>query len=147
MARSLTCKLSWARWVRVQILDARPSAHVLEVLFGRWLPFIRIAMLEVRSISFWFALALVYPSCWADPLTCYYPDGSIAESHVPCNADAVSGTDNASACCLGYGDAYCTVNGLCNYRGGLIRASCTDSTWKSLKCPRQCTNGRTFQIY
>ena len=88
------------------------------------------------------AFFLLHRQCAADPPRCYYPDGTEAVGHVVCNSAADNTTENASSCCYGYGNAYCTQNGLCLYGGIVTRTSCTDKTWKSLKCPRVCTNGK-----
>ena len=90
--------------------------------------------------------ALLFDLSTADPPLCYFLDGTVADGQVPCNAAATNGTDNASACCQGVGDGYCTQNGLCLYGGILARSSCTDKSWKSLKCPRVCTNGKLSAV-
>lgn len=72
---------------------------------------------------------------------CYYPDGSEAVGHLACNSAATNDPDNsASACCLDRADSYCTQNGLCINGGQPIRASCTDRSYKSKNCPKQCLN-------
>ncbi|KAF5005328.1 hypothetical protein FDECE_8224 [Fusarium decemcellulare] len=72
--------------------------------------------------------------------SCYYPDGSLSQSDVPCN----SGTE-ASACCAP--QYKCLDNGLCQAMQELIdgagaseyaRGSCTDQNWKSEDCLNRC---------
>lgn len=64
---------------------------------------------------------------------CYYPDGSIAQSDLPC------GNSTDVACCGG--SAICLTNGLCldvSQPNTLARSSCTDKTWTSGNCPNYC---------
>lgn len=71
--------------------------------------------------------------------TCYWPDGSIAESGagLPC------GSNNEVSHCCSERDA-CLENGLCYGTGVGVpyRGSCTDQNWNSTKCPKLC-NDRT----
>jgi hypothetical protein len=62
--------------------------------------------------------------------SCYYPDGSLAESDSPCFPDA-----NVSFCCET--GIQCLTDKVCLYRH-YIRGSCTDKSWSSPECPQFC---------
>lgn len=67
--------------------------------------------------------------------TCYYPDGSAAESgYLPCN----NNSEFVSMCCYSPNHDVCTPQGLCLYSGIEIRDTCTDPTWQSLGCVKLC---------
>ena len=57
--------------------------------------------------------------------TCYSPDGTTLTTDVPCSTNGT-----AAACCAD--NAYCLSNGLCLSNLHLVRATCTDPTWKHL---------------
>jgi hypothetical protein len=75
--------------------------------------------------------------------TCYFPNGDSIQD-TPCNPDAAHST------CCGPGYA-CLSNNVCaltehassdvaKLSSYYVRASCTDSTWKSKECPLFCLN-------
>ena len=70
---------------------------------------------------------------------CYYPNGNVALDF-PCDSDAEN-----SMCCgdgrdeLNFVGFACLSNKLCQSETGrIIRGSCTDPTWKSPECVRNC---------
>lgn len=73
----------------------------------------------------------------ANSSVCWFPDGqtngkSVSPQFVSCDPTAAQ-----SPCCA-YGET-CTGNGLCLSGNGLIyRGGCTDSTFKSSACPKNC---------
>lgn len=77
----------------------------------------------------------------ASAQTCYFPDGTVS-ADVPCG----SGSGPTHCCDSG---SVCLDNGLCmstEYQPfTLSRASCTDRTWTSSKCPIYCLQGETCQ--
>ena len=78
----------------------------------------------------------------ANGQTCYFPDGSKATSHTPCQ-DLSPSSDGASACCDS-ADA-CLESHLCLEQSGgpmISRGSCTDQTWQSQECSRYCADGK-----
>lgn len=79
-------------------------------------------------------------------LTCYYPDTTEATGHIPCNATASNTSEDASACCFGYGNDYCLANGLCWFDGILSRGSCTDKNWAAPSCAQWCQEGNELQF-
>jgi hypothetical protein len=87
-----------------------------------------------RLLSLAAALFVLLFSARTLAQTCYYPDKSIAQYDVPCNASA-----SASACC-GSG-SWCLDNGLCLDYGSISRGSCTDESWQSTECCPYCQNG------
>ncbi|PVH97850.1 hypothetical protein DM02DRAFT_616233 [Periconia macrospinosa] len=70
---------------------------------------------------------------------CYFPNGGLAGSDTICNPNAL-----VSSCC--YDKQACLSNGLCvsdpldAQKARLHRGTCSDKTWKSGNCPRQCTS-------
>ncbi|KAH8750874.1 hypothetical protein BGZ57DRAFT_119381 [Hyaloscypha finlandica] len=75
-------------------------------------------------------------------MTCYYPDGAVAEGLQPCNTTAGA----VSSCCR-VGDV-CLTNGFCFSAGqnSLVRRGCTDSTFNSTECPRICITGAVSSV-
>ena len=69
--------------------------------------------------------------------TCYFPSGNVVDSDTACNPNAL-----VSSCC--YDNQACLSNGLCvsdphdPAKARLHRGTCTDKTWKSGNCVRQC---------
>lgn len=72
---------------------------------------------------------------------CYWPDGTEATTHAPCNSSASNTPTDASSCCHDLAVSYCQSNNLCTWNGAMYRGACTDKTWKSPNCPQQCTGG------
>lgn len=72
---------------------------------------------------------------------CYYPDGTEATDHTPCNGSASNTPTDASSCCHDISNSYCQDNNLCTWNGAMYRGACTDKTWTSPNCPQQCTEG------
>lgn len=69
--------------------------------------------------------------------TCYYPDGSVPTTYVPCNSTA----DGADSACCSVGDL-CSIRGYCHGNVGFMyRGGCTDRTWTSPNCAAQCKQG------
>lgn len=71
---------------------------------------------------------------------CYYFDGTITNSDVPC----LDGSDPSLCCSYGYA---CLSNGVCmateqtpNATASFVRGSCTDDTWRDKNCPNFCLN-------
>ncbi|KAF1958907.1 hypothetical protein CC80DRAFT_546225 [Byssothecium circinans] len=70
---------------------------------------------------------------------CYFPNGKVVASDTICNPNAL-----VSSCC--YDNQACLSNGLCMSdphsptKARLHRGTCSDKTWKSSACPRQCTS-------
>lgn len=71
---------------------------------------------------------------------CYFPNGRLVED-TPCNAGA-----GAACCGIGYA---CLSNGLCQLTAvrasdagddwaTFVRGSCTDRSWSSPNCPKEC---------
>ncbi|EDU49956.1 hypothetical protein A1F94_010439 [Pyrenophora tritici-repentis] len=69
--------------------------------------------------------------------TCYFPNGNVVDSDTACNPNAL-----VSSCC--YDNQACLSNGLCvsdphdPAKARLHRGTCTDKSWKSGNCVRQC---------
>lgn len=69
--------------------------------------------------------------------TCYFPNGNAVDSDTACNPNALE-----SACC--FDNQACLSNGLCvsdprdPEKMRLHRGTCTDHSWKSGNCPREC---------
>jgi hypothetical protein len=108
-------------------LECTPSpAHYPPVIMNR------LMSNTFQLISLLTALRICCGPAFAQ--TCYWPDGSIAGVHVPCNPAATY-----SACCS-FAD-YCLSNSLCFDAGAnniLSRGSCTDPTFQAQECPRYC---------
>ncbi|KAF2643269.1 hypothetical protein P280DRAFT_367648, partial [Massarina eburnea CBS 473.64] len=68
---------------------------------------------------------------------CYFPNGDLSGSDTICNPNAL-----VSSCC--YDNQACMSNGLCMSnphdasKARLHRGTCSDKTWKSGNCPREC---------
>lgn len=76
--------------------------------------------------------SLLYQLCFA--VTCHFPNGRTAATHVPCE-------DGPNSACCGK-DAICLTNGLCLdtvQPFGLSRASCTDPSWSIDECAKVCS--------
>lgn len=72
--------------------------------------------------------------------SCYWPNKTPAENHVPCSSDV------ASACCAP--NQICLSNKLCLSVGQpfvLSRGSCTDPTYGSQNCPDKCVRNAVQQ--
>ncbi|KAE8401752.1 hypothetical protein BDV37DRAFT_169354 [Aspergillus pseudonomiae] len=69
----------------------------------------------------------------AQNATCYFLDGSVAASDVPCTSDATTNCCNKNDICMS--------NGLCYLQGShgmaLSRGSCTDKSWGA-RCFAPC---------
>lgn len=84
------------------------------------------------------SLILLSPLLLAQQV-CYYPDGTEATDHTPCNGSASNTPTDASSCCHDISNSYCQDNNLCTWNGAMYRGACTDKTWTSPNCPQQCT--------
>lgn len=90
-------------------------------------------------------LTLCFPPILAQQV-CYYPDGTEATDHTPCNASASNTPTDASSCCHDTSNSYCQDNNLCTWNGAMYRGACTDKSWTSPSCPQQCTEGSVFRL-
>ncbi|PMD25422.1 hypothetical protein NA56DRAFT_642429 [Hyaloscypha hepaticicola] len=70
-------------------------------------------------------------------MTCYFPNGAVADGLQPCNTTAGA----VSSCCRA-GDV-CLSNGFCFSAGlnSIVRRGCTDRTFNSSACPHACITG------
>lgn len=90
----------------------------------------------VTLISFTFVI-----NCIGDN-ACYYPSGNKQTVDRPCD-NSVS----ESHCC-GVNDI-CLTNGMCFQLGDVLlvtRGSCTDQSWSSSACPRECSDSKSVQL-
>lgn len=101
-------------------------------------------MLSSVRYSFFIVAAIPLFRSVSGDAACYYPNGDLSPDDVPCNSSA-----EASVCC-GRG-WMCLSNGVCMlsqdstvgsisgaHVGSTYRASCTDRSWNSTKCPSFC---------
>lgn len=93
-----------------------------------------------RTFTLTLLLLLLSRQLYAQQV-CYYPDGTEATDHTPCNASASNTPTDASSCCHDISNSYCQDNNLCTWNGAMYRGACTDKTWTSPNCPQQCTEG------
>lgn len=63
--------------------------------------------------------------------TCYYPNGSVADSTTPCKASATSACYDITDLCL--------TNGYCLHSMVLAHHACTDQTFTDPNCPQSCS--------
>jgi hypothetical protein len=77
-------------------------------------------------------LALSHLCAVAGSNPCYFPNGFLASSFVPCSPNGDGG-------CCAEGD-FCTSLGYCisNSEGYHYRGACTDATWFNPSCPDYC---------
>ena len=118
------------------------SGHARNFLFPTLVLTARPASIFKMHALARFATAL---ACSATALAqqCYFPDGDKVASDTACNPNAL-----VSACC--YDNQACLSNGLCvsdphdPVKARLHRGTCTDASWKSGNCPRECLGKHAF---
>lgn len=98
--------------------------------------------MTVRHISSMRTLTLVFVSLLlpavSDAVTCYTPDGAVAEGDQPCFPE------NPVSSCCGGSTYICATNNMCAYNSGdesgsyYVIGSCTDRSWNSPACPGYC---------
>jgi hypothetical protein len=103
-----------------------PSLRKMRALFG-----LQLITLIITTIS----SALGADS---NSGTCYFVNGDLASTHVPCFPDEVS-AGNVSPCCwIANGDV-CLDTGICLSSSGMTyQGACTDQNWLSNSCPHRC---------
>src|SRR2546421_8266331 len=69
---------------------------------------------------------------------CYFVNGDVASTHVPCFPDQVNAGHVSSCCYISNGDV-CLDTGIClSSEGMTYQGACTDKDWLSNSCPHRC---------
>lgn len=90
----------------------------------------------MRTLTLVF-VSLLLPAV-SDAVTCYTPDGAVAEGDQPCFPE------NPVSSCCGGSTYICATNNMCAYNSGdesgsyYVIGSCTDRSWNSPACPGYC---------
>ena len=95
--------------------------------------------------TLFFTCTLLLSLQYVSGQTCYFPDGTIADLHVPCG-------HGSQACCYYLDDSHhdlCFSNGFCFswFFGSLYRGSCTDKSFSdSSGCATECLTSRSLTL-